>query len=209
MNELEFPPVHDITVCIATIPPRREHLEKALASVLAQTLRPASIIVEYDNGRTGAAATKNRALARVATTWAAFLDDDDTFMPHHLERLRDCAETTGADMVYPIPHVPRYESGRDPFGRYGVPFDADELRRRPYIQTTTLVRAELFRRAGGFQIPSTYPDAIFLDDWGGWLALLDLGAKLVHLPEETFVWNHWGYGRPGTPGNTSGLPDRW
>jgi glycosyltransferase involved in cell wall biosynthesis len=200
---------HDITVCIATIPPRQEQLRTALASVAAQTLQPAAVIVEYDHDRLGAAATKNRALAKVTTEWSAFLDDDDEFMPHHLERLRACADETGADMVYPIPLVPRYASGRDPMGRYGVPFDPDELRRRSYIQTTTLVRADLLRKAGGFQIPAAHPDAIYFDDWGAWLALLDLDAKLVHLPEETFVWNHWGYGQPGVPGNTSGHPSRW
>ncbi|HEY9327716.1 MAG TPA: glycosyltransferase [Streptomyces sp.] len=200
--------MNDITVCIATIPPRREHLERALASVTRQTLQPASLVVEYDHERTGAAATKNRALAKVTTAWTAFLDDDDEFLPHHLERIRDCAETTGADVVYPIPRVPRYESGRDPMGRYEVPFDEEELRRRSYIQTTTLVRTDLFKKAGGFQLPKDFPGCPF-DDWGAWLALLDVGAKFVHLPEETFIWNHWGMGQPGVPGNTSGMANRW
>ncbi|MEU8925305.1 glycosyltransferase [Kitasatospora sp. NPDC048545] len=200
--------MNDITVCIATIPPRGEQLAAALASVAAQSRQPQAIVVEYDHGRTGAAATKNRALARVSTTWTAFLDDDDAFLPHHLERLLWCAETTGADVVYPIPHVPRYESGRDPMGRYEAPFDEAELRRRSYIQTTTLVRTELFHKAGGFQLPKQFPGCPF-DDWGAWLALLDVGAKFVHLPETTFVWNHWGKGEPGIPGNTSGMSSRW
>jgi len=197
--------MNDITVCIATIPPRGKLLRKALASVVAQTLQPAAIVVEYDHEKTGAAATKNRALSRVTTEFVGMLDDDDQFLPHHLERLRACAEATGADVVYSIPEVPQIRGGRDPMGRYGVPFDADELRRRSYIQTTSLVRTKMFHESGGFQCP---PGSDY-DDWGAWISLLDHGAQFVHLPEVTFIWNHWGVGQPGIPGNTSGRPDRW
>lgn len=194
-----------ITVCIATIPPRAALLRRALASVVAQTHQPAAVVVEYDHDRLGAAATKNRALAAVRTPWAAFLDDDDQFLPMHLERLLAAAQADDADVVYSIPDVPQRPDRRDPCGRYGVPFDGEELRRRSYIQTTSLVRAGLMRTAGGFQCP---PGSDY-DDWGAWLALLDHGARFVHLPEVTFIWNHWGPGRPGVPGNTSGRADRW
>jgi hypothetical protein len=65
----------DITVVIATIPIRAKMLRKALASVVLQTFQPAAIVVEYDHEHTGAAATKNRGLAKVTTEWVAFLDD--------------------------------------------------------------------------------------------------------------------------------------
>ncbi len=195
----------DITVCIATIPPRAKKLRSALASVCAQTSLPGAIVVEYDHEHTGAAATKNRALAKASTEWVAFLDDDDQFMPHHLEALYAAANDSGADVVYSIPDVPQRPDRRDPDGRYGLPFDPDELRRRSYIQTTSQVRTELFKSTGGFQCP---PGSVY-DDWGGWLALLDAGARFHHHPEVTFIWNHWGYGRPGIPGNTSGEPTRW
>lgn len=215
--------INDITVCIATIPPRARELRRALASVAQQTLQPAAIVVEYDHNHTGAAATKNRAFARTTTDWVAFLDDDDQFLPGHLETLRHAArpdtmrdrwpnESWTPDVVYSIPHCPQLPGGRDPNGRYGVPFDADELRRRSYIQTTSLIRADLFDRAGGFQLPMRYQtdgSPCPYDDWGLWLAMLDLGARFLHVPEVTFVWNHWGRGGPGRPGNTSGDPTRW
>jgi hypothetical protein len=80
----------------------------------------------------------------------------------------------------------------------GAPFDPDELRRRSYIQTTSLIRTDLVRSTGGFQCPagSNY------DDWGCFLALLEAGAQFYHVAEQTFVWNH--HGR-----NTSGLSNRW
>jgi glycosyltransferase involved in cell wall biosynthesis len=209
--------VNDITVCIATIPPRSRQLRQALASVAMQTLQPAAIVVEYDHEHRGAAATKNAAARRASTPWLAFLDDDDQFMPHHLDVLR-AAALSGQygmhvpDVVYSIPECPQLPGGRDPHGRYGVPFDADELRRRSYIQTTSLIRADLFHEAGGFQLPDrTMPDGspCPYDDWGLWLAMLDLGARFLHVPEVTFIWNHWGRGASGVPGNTSGDPTRW
>jgi glycosyltransferase involved in cell wall biosynthesis len=208
--------INDITVCIATIPPRGKLLRRALASVAAQTLQPAAIVVEYDHEHTGAAATKNRAAAKATTPWLAFLDDDDQFLPHHLETLHTasrCGPEGGvADIVYSTPECPQLPGGRDPNGRYGVPFDPDELRRRSYIQTTSLIRRDVFDKVGGFQLP----DRPMLDgtpcpydDWGLWLALLDEGARFLHVPEVTFVWNHWGRGEKDRPGNTSGDPTRW
>lgn len=206
--------INDITVCIATIPPREKMLRRALASVATQTLQPAAIVVEYDHEHTGAAATKNRAAAKATTPWLAFLDDDDQFLPHHLETLHTSARwhSTWVDVAYSIPDVPQLAGRRDPNGRYGVPFDAAELRRRSYIQTTSLVRRELFVEAEGFQLPDrAMPDGspCPYDDWGLWLAMLDLGARFLHVPEVTFIWNHWGRGEKGQPGNTSGQPDRW
>lgn len=215
--------MNDITVCIATIPPRAKLLRRALASVAEQTLQPATIVVEYDHEHTGAAATKNAAARRASTEWLAFLDDDDQFLPHHLETLREAVrgrvggwvhhEMPKPDVVYSIPNCPQLPGGRDPHGRYGVPFDADELRRRSYIQTTSLIRADAFHNAGGFQLPMRYQadgtTPCPYDDWGLWLAMLEQGARFLHVPEVTFIWNHWGRGEKGRPGNTSGQPDRW
>lgn len=195
----------DVTVCIATIPVRPNELSRALASVASQTLKPDAIVVEYDHNRTGAGPTKNRALARVTTEWVAFLDDDDEMMPQHLERLVAAQRGTGVDVVYSMPYIPQIADHIDPSGMRGAPFDPDELRRRSYIQTTSLIRADLFKKVGGFQVaPGTN-----YDDWGGFLALLEAGAEFYHLAEHTFIWNHWGYGQPGIPGNTSGVPTRW
>jgi Glycosyl transferase family 2 len=190
----------DITVVIATIPIRAKMLRKALASVVLQTLQPVAIVVEYDHEHTGAAATKNRGLARVTSEWVAFLDDDDAFLPEHLEKLREAQLDSGADVVYSMPYIPQLaaQGGIDPSGMRGAPFDPDELRRRSYIQTTSLIRTKAFQASGGFQCPpgSDYPD------WGGFIALLNSGATFYHLPEQTFIWEH--HGR-----NTSGRPDRW
>jgi glycosyltransferase involved in cell wall biosynthesis len=183
-----------ITVVIPSIPPRRELLTRALGSVLGQTLPAAAISVAVDLNHQGSATTRNRALAAVQTEWTAFLDDDDTFLPNHLELLSACAESTGADVVYSVPEF----VGRPPVNlRFGLPFDADELRRDNYIPVTSLVRTELAQIAK-FRCPR----GSIYDDWGFYRGLLNLGAKFVHLPEVTWTWN-W------HAGQTEGCADRW
>lgn len=185
----------EITVVIPSIPPRRELLKRAIGSVLGQTLPATAISVAVDLDRQGSAATRNRALAAASTEFVAFLDDDDQFLPQHLELLAACAESTGADVVYSVPEF----AGRPPVNlRFGLPFDAEGLRSGNYIPVTVLARTELVNEAGGFHCPvgSIY------DDWGCWLAMFALGAKFVHLPEVTWVWN-W------HAGQTEGCADRW
>jgi glycosyltransferase involved in cell wall biosynthesis len=188
--------VLEVTVAVATIPPRSRRLRAALASVVTQTVQPSAIVVEYDHDRTGAAATKNRALAKVTTEFVAWIDDDDLWFPNHLEILTAAQAATGADVVYPWPLM---NGAGDPRpDRFGVPFDAAELRRGSYIPTTALFRAELAQQVGGFQKPPGSP----YDDWGLWLAMLKAGAVFHHVPERTWQWNVTGQ-------NTSGDPSRW
>jgi hypothetical protein len=188
--------IPSITVCIATIPPRREKLRRALSSVTAQQLLPTAVVVEYDHLHEGAPATKNRALAKVTTEYVAFLDDDDAFRADHLAVLYASARATGADVTYGWYQV---IGGTDPRPeRFGVPFDEELLRVNSYIHTAPLVRTKMFQAAGGFQ----YRHGNKLDDWGAWLGMLDQGAKFVHVPEKTYLWSHDG-------GNTSGDPTRW
>lgn len=197
---------HDVTVCVTSIPPRAAMLADALRSVAMQELQPAAIVVEYDHEHTGAAATKNRALAKVDTPWTAYLDDDDLFHPEHLRLLRAAADEHGADVVYSIPHIPQAPGHvQDPCYRYGLPFSAEALRTQSYIQTTFLCRTELLRAGGGWWCP----EGSIYDDWGASIGMLDAGATFYHLPVVTFTWNHHGYGTAGVPGNTSGMASRW
>jgi glycosyltransferase involved in cell wall biosynthesis len=192
---------HDITVVIPTIPPRARKLRQAITSALGQTLPPACIVIEIDHDHEGPAVVRNRALAKVETEYVAFLDDDDQFRANHLQLLRQCAEQTSADLVYPWFDVvsSRATPGWDPLGRFGMPFDPLALRQNNYIPVTVLARTKVVA-AAGFANRSDV-DAT-CEDWGCWLAMLDAGATFVHLAERTWVWN-W------HEGNTSGLTDRW
>lgn len=189
----------DVSVVIPHIPVRKERLIRAVASVMIQTHQPDAVHVVVDNEHRGATDTRNRGLAAVDTTWVAFVDDDDELLPEHLAKLLAHANETGADLVYPWFII---KGSTDPLGRFGVPFDADALRENNYIPVTVLVRTDLVKKVGGF-VPLGGPAAWApCEDWGCWLRLLDAGATFSHLPERTWIWNHWGY-------NTSGRGDRW
>lgn len=187
----------DVTVIIPTIPPRRNMLRRAVASVMNQTEPPDRIIVEVDKRHDGSAAVRNRALVSVTTKWVAFLDDDDMFMPEHLNRLLLHASATGADVVYPWPEM---NGGPDPSpDRFGVAFDPDLMRIRSYIPVTSLVRTRAIKAyKARFEPWKGTP----YDDWGFYNQLLEGGANFSHLPERTWVWNIHN-------GNTSGKADRW
>jgi hypothetical protein len=187
-----------ITLIIPTIPGREELLERAVTSAMSQTLQ-AAVHVELDSTRSGAAATRNRALGTVDTEFVAFLDDDDELKPNHLRACARHTTLTGADVVYP-----GYDTvGDDPVGCFGVPFDPYLIRQRNYIPVTTLCRTDLVRRAGGFQ-PHPDENGDPCEDWGLWLALLASGAKFSHLPQRTWIWHVAG----GTRGRGVDVADR-
>lgn len=191
-----------VTVVIPTIPPRENLLLRALRSVDSQTQKPTEIIVQYDSDHEGAAVTRQRGLERVKTKWVAFLDDDDEFLPIHLESLQTCALYTGADYVYPWYTV---IGGTDPLAEhFGVPWDPE----KPHLTTiVTMVRTELALAVGGFMDDAAVPDRdsriTFLgEDYRFTLRVNEAGGKIVHLPDRTWLWHHHGK-------NTSGLPWRW
>lgn len=181
-------------------PPRwQSYLPRALASVCAQTLQPDTVVVVNDTAREGAAVVKTRALGMVQTEWTAVLDSDDQFLASHLDKLHRAQVASGADVVYSWPVMDCAEGATDPCPElFGRPFDPAELRRRPFVHTTVLVRTELARQAGGFQRRPGEP----WDDYGLWLAMLDAGARFHHHPERTWVWTMQHQ-------NTSGLAERW
>ncbi len=193
----------DITVCIPTIPQRRSKLRQAVTSVAVQNYPAAAINIAYDLKGDGSAVTRNRALAGVQTEWVAFLDDDDTLLPNHLELLAKGQEESGADVIYGLPRV--IGSQGQPLQRHwqwGGPekFDPDLLKQHSYITVSSLVRTQYAQDCGGFRYQPASNGAAY-DDHGFYLNLLDAGAKFHHIHQETFIWNHHGQ-------NTSGRPDQ-
>lgn len=184
-----------VTVVIPYHPARVKNgmLKRAVASVNAQTI-PHLLITAEDTDRQGAAATRQRGLDQVATEWTAFLDSDDEMDPTHLAQLLACAETTGADYVYPWFRV---KGGTDPFPMFfGKPFDPAS----PNSTTITiLVRTELAQQVGFTRDPATQASG---EDFLFTKGCVAAGAHIVHLPRRSWTWHHHG------GGNTSGLPTR-
>lgn len=187
-----------VAAVVPTIPGREQLLLRALKSVNGQTRQPDQIVVEPDPDRTGAAATRNRAIERVTCDWIAFLDDDDTWHEHHLAALLDTAETSAADLVYPwydginsTGILATVKDGR-PVDPYRVPF-GDEQRQHllttaNFIPVTVLVRTALIRQVGGFSPPPWASPDNPCEDWGCWIKLLQAGATFVHCPQVTWTW---------------------
>lgn len=189
-----------VTAVIPTIPPRmKTSLPKALQSVITQTHPVAGISIAVDTERRGAWHTRGRALAGAKSEWVAFLDDDDHWYPQHLERLLWQAEQTGADYVFSWydlgVNCAGRDGGYDPLGHFGKDFDPAN----PHHTTmNVMVRTEL-AQAVGFTAPE---DGALVgdEDWRFILGCVEVGAKIVHLPERTWSYNCYG--------NTAGLPNR-
>jgi glycosyltransferase involved in cell wall biosynthesis len=193
----------DITVIIPTIPSRKESLYRAVESVGFQTKPATNIIIQADLNREGSAETRNRALKAVRTPWVAFLDDDDSFLPHHLERLSQALSDAQADVAYPLPLVLDKNGRKIPRQRDwggGPEFSGETLEQRSYINICSVVRTELAVGVGGFEFVRGSTGQLN-DDHGFYLKLYRAGAKFVHVHEPTFIWNHHG-------GNTSGQPGK-
>lgn len=187
----------DVTVAITAIPPRmKTELPRAIESVLAQTHKPETLIVNIDWSKSGAGANRNRGLVQAHTTWIAFLDDDDEFLPDHLQRCLDAAEASEADVVVPWFRV---VGGMDPFPRnraVGVPAEGG----MPAFPVTVLARTAIAKRA-------RFTEGLTSLVGGGeeyhyFLHLRERGAKFHMIPDETWIYHH-------DSANTSGLPSKW
>jgi glycosyltransferase involved in cell wall biosynthesis len=168
---------------------RWHFVEDALASVQRQTV-PAREIFVVDDGSTtpsptglrqvprvtmirhevnrGVSAARNTGIERATGDWIAFLDDDDIWAPHKLERQLAAADATGADLVTCTTF------GLSPDGRAtrSIAVSGDELERallrRNVIggPSTVMVRTEVLRRSGGFDERLSV-----IADWELWFRL--------------------------------------
>jgi hypothetical protein len=187
-----------ITVCIPSIPPRAPRLLRAIASVTSQTLQPSALSVAIDHHHEGAGPTRTRAVRAASTEWVALLDDDDAFRPNHLATLHGAAMETGADFVFSWFTIP--PPGRDPFPQhFGKVFDPLDP---THTTVTVLVRTALAQEIGYVSPEGGDGAGGSGEDWNFVLGCIEAGAKFHHVPQRTWIWNHWA-------GNTSGRGDRW
>lgn len=187
----------DVTVAITGIPPRiGATLDRAIASAWYQIHKPETVIVNIDWSKSGAGANRNRGLTQAQTTWIAFLDDDDEFLPDHLQRCLDEAEASSADVVVPWFRV---AGGMDPFPRnraIGVPPEGG----MPAFPVTVLARTAIAKRARFTEGLTTLVGGG--EEYHYFTQLRDRGAKFSMIPDETWIYHH-------DSRNTSGLPGKW
>lgn len=193
-----------VAVVIPTIPGREALLDRALTSVRSQRRRPDQVVVERDSERTGAWASRNRALERVTTDVIAWLDDDDTLRPNHLMACMRVLEQSAwrPDLVYPRP---RMVGGADPtavthqgvfpvspWGLRWCPEFAAHLRTQgSFIPMTHLVRTDLVRQIGGFRPGYTVDGGRYRGEDEDYLIRLmdEAGAIFEHLDTVTWNWH--------------------
>jgi len=184
-----------ISVCIAAHPARFRGpalLNRALASVVAQTLAPAAIHVVNDLDRQGAGWTRRTLLQAVDTDWIAWLDSDDEWMPEHLEKLHRVAVDTDSVFVFSWMH------GADPLGHFGLPFNPCT----PHHTTmNVLVRTDIAREVG---FPDNAAGRFANEDWAFITGVAKLacerGLKMTHLAERTWTYHAHGQNTAGQPG---------
>jgi glycosyltransferase involved in cell wall biosynthesis len=191
-----------VTVAIPYHEERKRNgmLDRAVASVEAQTSRPGALLLEADPDRTGSAATRNRALSKVATEWVLWLDSDDQLMPHAVQLLTEAQAETGADVISGRAWIPQSPGHREPVQAPGpgwIPPDA--VTARSVLHVSSLTRAGLLRKAGGFVFRRDPGTGMELDDFGAYVGLAEAGATFWRVPEAILIWHHHS-------GNTSGKP---
>jgi glycosyltransferase involved in cell wall biosynthesis len=183
-----------ISVLTATLGRRPAMLVEAVESVRAQTFSDWEHIVVDDGSfrvpdidgvdvvhvtRRGPGPARNVGLERARGEAVALLDDDDVWLPHHLETVWDEMRRTGADVVY----ADCEEVGRRDGHHVQVrPFDGSLLAAENFIcLPATLVRTSSLCAVGGFPTGS-------LEDWNLWKAIHATGMRFSYVPRKTVLY---------------------
>ncbi len=193
---------------------RAERLRETLTSILGQTYVQYEVIVVNDGGEDvgdlvasfndknnvhyvrhasnrGLAAARNSGLGVARGKYIAYLDDDDRFLPKHLEVLVSFLEQSQSQIAYTDAWriVQSKEEGEyTETGRsvpYSHDFDPDKLLITNYFPVLCLMHEKVcLEKTGGFdEILTTH------EDWDLWIRLSRHFA-FVHLKEVTaeFTW---------------------
>lgn len=192
-----------VTVVVRT-KNRLAFLSQALSSVAEQTRKPEEVIVVNDGGEDPSPvvapfyksiplrvinleSTKGRTwavqtgLLAARGAWVAFLDDDDQWLPCHLEVLTG-AVALGARLTYSDVEIVKTDErgGVAARGFFAEEFDPVRLFFENYIPIiAVLVEKELVLRVGGFDTSLEY-----FEDWDLWIRLSQ-EELFVHCPVVT------------------------
>lgn len=188
---------------------RRDDLEAALKSVLAQKFDDFEIIVVNDGGRNvsdlesgldtkgkirwlnheqrrDVAAARNTGLRAAKGFYVAYLDDDDIYYPDHLETLVRTLEDTEFEFAYTDANrvVINWITDRyvptDRHLAYGYDFDREKLLVSNYIPTLTIMhRRDLIEEIGFFDETLEVHE-----DWDMWIRAAT-ECDFLHIPKTT------------------------
>lgn len=189
---------------------RLDRLEETLRSICQQSMQDLEIIVINDNGvdvehiirrcnqdveihylrhrvNRGLAAARNTGLRHARGRYIAFLDDDDIFLPDHLETLVNFLETSGDKAAYTDAWCAEEE--KSPEGNYNVirrhvPYSKDWDNDRILKGNFVPVLCFLHERALGIAAGEFDEQLSTHEDWDYWIRLSRLCTP-VHLKKVT------------------------
>ncbi|MFA5129471.1 MAG: glycosyltransferase family A protein [Patescibacteria group bacterium] len=166
-----------------------------LRSIDAQTYRPLEVTIVDDGstdhlfdlmanlrltvphrfiqlgGNHGASAARNAGVKDLIGEYLLFVDADIVLHPDAIEKMVLALEHSNVTFAYSS-----FRVGWKKFRNY--PFDAEKLRKRPYIHTTSLMRRTAFT---GFD-----ESLKKFQDWDLWLTIVERGGTGVWIDEELF-----------------------
>ncbi len=190
------------------------YLAECVASVKAQTLAPAAIVVvddgsedpetraalaEFDDDpdvtvlrqdrRRGPSAARNRALAELDTAYVLPLDADDLLLPDALEQMVAQLELAPRDVGFVYPNAQHTGNRSDYVPSPG--YNLWLLMGDNYCPAPALFD----RRA--FEAGAAYPEEMVLghEDWDLLLQLGALGIRGEHAKTPTFLYRKYGFSR--------------
>lgn len=199
-----------ISVVISTYN-RPEYLQRAIDSVLAQTFKDFELIIVDDHSKTPPKFSlppnekrvtamrlpyntgymvipKNIGVMIARGQYIAYLDDDNVFLPDHLDVLYKAITKYQADVVY----GDRMYRSDDPnekrfMGKQSYPYDLSRIEQGNYIDTSDIMHTIQAINDVGFW-------DIFWNRKADWLLMVRFGKagkKIVHVPEViTEYWWH-------------------
>lgn len=196
----------DITVITPTIPGRNTQLIRAMESVRGQTIKPdAHIIVNRTvdlskNVRQRISESRNQGIQAAHTSFCAFLDDDNAWLPEHLEcLLRTLNAVPGTDVAY-SPCVPvdlgnGIESVFNGFDVNNIDNLIKVQKQRNQIDTNCVVSTYLLRRYPfeeywkGSPARCSRHGTCISEDHDLFTCLIEMGAKFTWCPTATWMYS--------------------
>jgi glycosyltransferase involved in cell wall biosynthesis len=128
-------------------------------------------VIRLENN-SGAPTARNVGALDAKGEYLLFLDADVELRPHALEVMVNAIEKSGTQFAYSS-----FRFGWKLFK--GFPFDAELLKRMPYIHTSALIKREVFPR---------FDESLKkFQDWDLWLTISEKGGKGVWIPEVLFT----------------------
>jgi glycosyltransferase involved in cell wall biosynthesis len=189
---------------------RPDRLEEALRSVLGQTLQEFEIIVVNDGGldvlpiiarlhghaaischvhsvNRGLPAARNTALRHARGRYIAYLDDDDIFLPGHLETLVRFLESSGNKAAYTDARFVEEEKtaqGNYQIVRRHVPFSEDWDNQRILVHNFAPPLCFMHERGLGIRTGEFDEELTTHEDWDYWIRLSRFSTP-VHIEKIT------------------------